>query len=83
MEVFELIVDKKVAVWKRKKVKIKAESLDSAIDFLLRDNINIGEVSVVEYLNNTEEHLEPGYDHPMTLEVMDTSYKVLKTNEIY
>ena len=78
MEVFKLIVDDKVAVWRRSYITIEANSLEEAV----KDCIENGAGNIIdsEYLSETEELLSPDDNHPVTVEVMDTSYNILGTD---
>lgn len=81
MEVFNLIIDRKVEIWRREKVSIEAKSLEEATqkalvhDYLAPDDL--------EYLYETEYHLRPEetppYDRP-TIEVMDENGELLRDN---
>lgn len=83
MEVFELIVDEKVSVWRRSHIKIKAESLEAAVKSCVRDGIGTADdILNSEYLFETEEYIKQDeFDNRMTVEVMDTQYKTLGTDE--
>lgn len=82
MEIFELIVDEKVAVWRRSHIKIEAESYEEAVKDCIESGIgNAYDVIDSEYLYETEEYLQPSFEHPMTVEVMDTKYHTLGTDE--
>lgn len=81
MELFKLIVDRKVEVWRRDYVSIEAESLEEAVykamehEYLVPDN--------TEYLYETECTMCPEQVIPRnaaTVEVMDENFKVLKDN---
>lgn len=76
MEVFNLIVDRKVEIWKRDKVSIEAESIEEAVQKALNYNY-ISENS--EYLYETEYPVDPVYPDP-TIEVMDEHGNILKDN---
>lgn len=83
MEVFELIVDEKVSVWRRSHIKIKAESLEDAVKDCVNNGIgNAIDVTDSEYLYETEDYIQPDeYLNPITVEVMDNQYKTLATDE--
>lgn len=83
MEVFELIVDEKVSVWRRSRIKIEAESLEEAVKDCVESGIgNALDILDTEYLCETEEYIQPDeYLNPFTVEVMDTHYKTLATDE--
>lgn len=79
MEVFELIVDEKISVWRRSHVKVEAESLEEAVKDCIESGIgNAMDVIDSEYLYETEEYLTQNeYLHPVTVEVMDKEYNIL------
>lgn len=80
MEIFKLIVDKRVELWRRDHVNIEAESLEEAINKAL-NNEYICEDS--NYFYDTEYVMEPDqvYHSPAaTIEVMDIHYNILKDN---
>lgn len=83
MEVFELIVNEKVSVWRRSRVKVLAESLEEAVDKCVTNSIYCAEeICDSEYLEETEQYLpQDDFNNPVTIEVMNTDYKTLKTNE--
>lgn len=83
MEVFELIVDEKVSVWRRSRIKIKAESLEEAVKDCVESGIgNAADIIDSEYLWETEDYIQQDeYTNPITVEVMDTHYKTLATDE--
>lgn len=83
MEVFELIVDEKVSVWRRSHIKIKAESLEDAVKDCVNNGIgNAIDITDSEYLYETEDYIQPDeYLNPITVEVMDNHYKTLATDE--
>lgn len=80
MEVFNLIVDRRVEVWRRENISIEAESLeDAAMKALRHDYISDGS----EYLYETENTMFPEQIFPYpaaTIEVMDEHGNVLKDN---
>lgn len=81
MEVFKLIVDEKVAVWRRSHITIEANSLEEAVKDCIENGVgNAHEFIDSEYLFETEEPLSPDDNHPVTVEVMDTSYNILGTD---
>lgn len=80
MEVFDLIVDRKVEIWRRDKVSIEAKSLEEAAqkalmhDYLAEDS---------EYLYETECTMSPDQVFPYdqaTVEVMDEHGELLRDN---
>jgi len=76
VEIFELIVDEKVQVWRRSRIKIEAKSQEEAVKDCLIHGINQAYAVIdSEYLSETEENLNtPGN---ITIEVMDTQYNIL------
>lgn len=78
MEVFELIVDNKVEVWRRDRVCIEAETIEEAIN--IAESGEYDYVDDAEYLTDTETYLAPTYGE-MTCEVMDIHGKTLWSNE--
>lgn len=73
---YNLVVDRRVIVWKRERVSIEAESLEDAVNKGLWDNYDEqGEFSLIE----TGELLDPDYDDCATTEVysedLHTLYK--------
>lgn len=83
MEVFEVIVDEKVSVWRRSHIKIKAESLEDAVKDCIENGIgNASEITDSEYLYETEDYVQQDdYLNPTTIEVMDDHYNILATDE--
>lgn len=81
MEVFDLIVDRKVEVWVRDHVSIKAKSLEEAVDRAIKHDYFLPDSS--EYLYDTECTMDPeqvfSYN-AATVEVMDEHGNVLKDN---
>ena len=83
MELFELIVDEKVAVWRRSYITVKAESLEEAV----KDCIERGADAATDtldsnYITETEECINPSYKEPLTVEVMDRHFQILGNNDI-
>lgn len=85
MEIFELIVDEKISVWRRSHIKIEAESFEDAVNDCVESGIgNAYDILDSEYLFETEEYIkQDDYANPVTVEVMDTHYKTLKTDETF
>lgn len=83
MEVFTLIVDEKVSVWRRSRITIEAESMEEAVkDCIQNGTLNAVDFIDSEYLNETEEYIKPDdFYNPVTIEVMDENYKTLGTDE--
>ena len=73
---FDLIVDRKVEIWRRDKISIEAECLEEAVQKALNYDY-ISEDS--EYLYETECPTDPVYPYP-TIEVMDEHGNILKDN---
>lgn len=76
MEVFNLIVDRKVEIWRRDKISIEAESIEEAVQKALNYNYILEDS---EYLCETEYPVDPVYPDP-TIEVMDEHGNILKDN---
>ena len=83
MEVFTLIVDEKVAVWRRSTIEIEAQSLGEAVETCLINGINCtNDILDSEYLPETEEYINKDVvNHPVTIEVMDDHYNLLGSDE--
>lgn len=83
MEVFNLIVDRKVEVWRRDNISIEAESQEEAAKIALE---GIYDVDDSEYLYETEQTMSPCQNFTNkapTIEVMDEYGNVLTTNIDY
>lgn len=83
MALFELIVDEKVAVWRRSYITVEAESLEEAV----KDCIERGADAATDtldsnYITETEECINPSYEEPLTVEVMDRHFQILGNNDI-
>ena len=81
MEVFKLIVDRKIEVWRRDHVSIEAKSLEEAVNKAIKHDYIVPDNS--EYLYDTECTMNPEQVFPYnaaTVEVMDENFKVLKDN---
>lgn len=81
MEVFKLIVDRKVEVWRRDHVEIEAESLEEAANKAIRHDYLVPDDS--GYLYDTECTMDPEQVFPYsaaTVEVMDEHWNILKGN---
>lgn len=84
MKLFELIVDEKVSTWRRSRILVKANSLDKAVKMCIENGTGeADEILDSEILNETEERLSPSPDNPITVEVMDSSYKPLGDDDYY
>lgn len=80
MEVFELIVDNKVTIWRRDTVTVRAENLEEALN--MAESGEYDEVYDTEYLSDTEIYLNPKDTcGTATCEIMDSSGKILWSNE--
>lgn len=82
MALFELIVDEKVAVWRRSYITVEAESLEEAVqDCLERGSDAATDTLESDYIFETEECLPPTSKDPRTVEVMNRKYEILGDNE--
>lgn len=82
MALFELIVDEKVAVWRRSYITVEAESLEEAVkDCLERGADAATDTLESDYIFETEECLPPTDKDPFTVEVMDRRFEILGNNE--
>lgn len=82
MMLFELIVDEKVAVWRRSYITVEAGSLEEAIKDCIESGADAATDTLdSEYLFETEECLLPTSEDPRTVEVMDRHFKILGDNE--
>lgn len=82
MALFELIVDEKVAVWRRSYITVEAESLEEAVqDCLERGADAATDTLESDYIFETEEYLPPTSEDPRTVEVMNRKYEILGDNE--
>lgn len=83
MEVFELIVDEKVSVWRRSYITVEAESLEEAVKDCLEGGADAATDTLEsDYIFETEECLNPSYEEPLTVEVMDRHFQILGNNDI-
>lgn len=82
MEVFELIVDTKVSIWKRDIVCIRADSLEEAAKIALDSNGFLANCLSTEYLVETEHPLKPDKDDRTTVEIMDLEGNILIDNNV-
>ena len=84
MALFEVIVDEKVAVWRRSYITVEAESLEEAVkDCLERGADAATDTLDSNYIEETEEYLIPSLKDSPTVEVMDRHYKILGNNDIF
>lgn len=83
MEIFDLIVDEKVSVWRRSHIKVEAESLEEAVKSCVESGVGVASDFIdSEYLYETEEYIpQDEYSNPVTVEVMDNHYRTLATDE--
>lgn len=82
MALFDLIVDERVAVWRRSYITVEANSLEEAV----KDCIESGADAATDtlesnYIFETEDCIHPSEEEPFTVEMMDRSYKILGNNE--
>ena len=83
MALFELIVDEKVAVWRRSYITVEAESLEEAVkDCIARGADAATDTLDSHYITETEECINPSYEEPLTVEVMDRHFQILGNNDI-
>ena len=79
---FDLIVDEKVAVWRRSYITVEADTLEDAI----KDCIERGADAAIDtlesnYIFETEECLPSSEDDCPTVEVMNRKFEILGTNK--
>ena len=82
MEVFKLMIDTKVSIWKRDIVCIKANSLEEATKIAFDNNGFLADCLSTEYLVETEHPLKSNEDNPTTVEIMDLDGNILIDNDI-
>lgn len=80
MEVFDLIIEEKVLLWERTFVQVKAESLEEAIEKCKRRDFLYADM---EALYDTEEHVDPSPENPVTLEIYKSTQDLCQDNPIY
>lgn len=81
MEIFNLIVDRRVEIWRRDKVSIEAESLEEAAQKALEHDYHSPDDT--EYLYETECIMRPDQVFPYsqaTIEIMDENGELLIDN---
>lgn len=84
MALFELIVDEKVAVWRRSYITVEANSLKEAVkDCTERGSDAALDTLDSRYIEETEECLNPSDEEPLTVEVMDRHFEILGNNDIF
>lgn len=82
MALFDLIVDEKVAVWRRSYITVEAETLEEAVqDCLERGSDAATDTLDSNYIFETEECIHPEDD--FTVEVMDRHYEILGNNAAF
>ncbi len=82
MALFNLIVDEKVAVWRRSYITVEADSLEEAVkDCIERGSDAATDTLDSNYIFETEECIHPEDD--FTVEVMDRHYNTLGTNATF
>lgn len=82
MALFNLIVDEKVAVWRRSYITVEADSLEEAVkDCVERGSDAATDTLDSNYIFETEECIHPEDD--FTVEVMDRHYNTLGTNATF
>lgn len=79
---FDLIVDEKVAVWRRSYITVEADTLEDAV----KDCIERGAGAATDtlesnYIPETEECLPSSEDDCSTVEVMNRNFEILGTNK--
>lgn len=84
MALFDLIVDERVAVWRRTTMTVNADSFEQAVNMCLAESTDCAtNIIHSDYLDETEEYITPSTEFPCTIEVMDEHYNVIKNNNIY
>ena len=82
MEVFKLMIDTKVSVWKRDIVCIRSDSLEEATKIAFDNNGFLANCLSTQYLTETECPLKPNKDDRTTVEIMDLEGNVLIDNNV-
>ena len=82
MEVFKLMIDTKVSIWKRDIVCIRADSLEEATKIAFNNNGFLVDCLSTEYLVETEHPLKSNEDNPTTVEIMDLDGNILIDNNV-
>lgn len=79
MEVFKLIVDEKVKVWKRTYINVEAESLEQAVEMVRKEGLDACDDGIydTEFLYESEDPLPPSPEDPCTLEILDREWNIL------
>lgn len=82
MAKFDLIVDEKVAVWRRSYITVEADTLENAVKDCIESGVDAAtDILESEYLFETEECLPPSEDDWPTVEVMNRKFEILETNK--
>lgn len=82
MALFDLIVDEKVAVWRRSYITVEADTLEDAVkDCLERGADAATDTLESDYIFETEECIQPSEKDAFTVEVMDRHFEILGNNE--
>lgn len=84
MEIFDLIIDEKVSVWRRSHISVKAESLEEAVRECLKNGSSAADPQEFfdsDYIYDTEEFMVSSLEDPCTIEVMGPDYNILGDNE--
>ena len=82
MEVFKLMIDTKVSIWKRDIVCIRSDSLEEATKIAFDNNGFLANCLSTQYLTETECPLKPNKDDNTTVEIMDLEGNVLIDNNV-
>ena len=79
---FDLIVDEKVAVWRRSYITVEADTLEDAVkDCIERGADAATDTLESNYIFETEECLPPSENDYPTVEVMNRKYEILGDNK--
>ena len=81
MAKFDLIIDEKVAVWRRSYVTVDADTLDDAVKECIKEGSDAAtEILESIYLPETEELISSLENNEITIEVMNRKFEILGTN---
>lgn len=82
MALFDLIVDEKVAVWRRSYITVEADTLEDAVKDCLERGADAA-IDTLEsnYYSKIEERIQPSEKDVFTVEVMDRHFEILGNNE--
>lgn len=84
MALFDLIVDEKVAVWRRSYISVEADTLEGAVNDCIERGANAATDTLEsEYIFETEEVMHPSDNDRFTVEVMDRKFEILGNNETF